>query len=287
MRFLGLGDNVVDCYLDEKIYYPGGNAVNVAVGASRAGCEAAYLGVFGDDEEAVHLQNALRLEGVAMDRCRFIHAISGHPGVRLTKEGDRVFVGGPQNTCQHIVRLRLTKDDLEYLTGFDICHTSCYSSIEPELEKMSRRCDISFDFSSGHIDGAYLSSVCPHIRFAFFSGSHMGDGERETLVDRVHGYGVEIVGVTLGRRGAAFSRQVNGERAVYRQGVVETKVMDTMGAGDSFIAGFLTRFFDTENMTEALAYAARRAAATCGEHGGFGHGRPLPAHADYEAWRGV
>lgn len=31
MKLIAVGDNVTDCYLDEGIYYPGGNAVNVAV----------------------------------------------------------------------------------------------------------------------------------------------------------------------------------------------------------------------------------------------------------------
>ena len=30
MKLIAVGDNVTDCYLDEGIYYPGGNAVNVA-----------------------------------------------------------------------------------------------------------------------------------------------------------------------------------------------------------------------------------------------------------------
>lgn len=33
MRIIGIGDNVVDCYLDQGLYYPGGNCVNVAVNA--------------------------------------------------------------------------------------------------------------------------------------------------------------------------------------------------------------------------------------------------------------
>ena len=32
MKLIAVGDNVTDCYLDEGIYYPGGNAVkNIAV----------------------------------------------------------------------------------------------------------------------------------------------------------------------------------------------------------------------------------------------------------------
>ena len=37
MKLLGLGDSVMDAYLFQNKCYPGGNAVNVAVLAKRAG----------------------------------------------------------------------------------------------------------------------------------------------------------------------------------------------------------------------------------------------------------
>ncbi len=285
MKIIGVGDNVVDCYLDEKIYYPGGNAVNVAVGCARAGCEVAYLGVFGDDEEAQHLQDCLHKEGIDTAGCRTVHAPSGHPGVKLTAEGDRVFVGGPQNTAQHIVRLRLTKEDKEYISGFDICHTSCYSSIEPELSNLQNCCDVSFDFSSGNTGDSYLESVCKYIKYAFFSGADWSDAQCRELAEKVHAYGVAVVGITLGSKGAFFSKKENGETKQYKQGIVKANVVDTMGAGDSFIAGFLSCFGRTQNMEEALQFAAERAAKTCEENGGFGYGKPFPAHCRWDAWK--
>ena len=49
-KMIAVGDNVVDCYLDDHVYYPGGNAVNVAVNCRRDGIEdVAYIGMFGND----------------------------------------------------------------------------------------------------------------------------------------------------------------------------------------------------------------------------------------------
>lgn len=272
MRMIAVGDNVVDCYLDQGIYYPGGNAVNVAVGCKRLGIEeVAYMGVLGDDREADHLTWALEQEDISWDRCRRVYAPSGHPGVRLV-DGDRVFVGGPKDTAQHIVRIRLMPDDLAYIGTFDICHTSCYSSIEFELESIKERCDISYDFSSDHQSPAYLARVCPHVRFAFFSGAHLTDAQLNQLIDQAHGYGTEIVGITLGGRGALFSK--DGIR--YAQGIKRIDhVVDTMGAGDRFIAGFLTRTMRGDAMADALDFAADSAAKACLEPGGFGYGHPF------------
>lgn len=267
MKIIAIGDNVVDCYLDQDKYYPGGNCVNVAVNARRLGAEAAaYIGIFATDEMAGHLKAVLDLEGVDWSNSRTVVGRSGQPQVNLTADGDRIFVGGPKDTVQHIVRLRLIQRDLDYAAGFDVCHVSCYSSMEEELPALSRHVPIAFDFSDRR-EPAYLARVCPHIRYGFFSGSHLSDGELEELLAELAPYGLPVIGITRGASPALFVE--NGHR--YFQAPLETEVVDTMGAGDSFIAGFLRAHLDGEPMEQALLRGAESARATCGFHGGFGH----------------
>ncbi|UUZ97732.1 PfkB family carbohydrate kinase [Paenibacillus sp. P25] len=45
-----------------------------------------------------------------------------------------------------------------------------------------------------------------------------------------------------------------------------------MGAGDSFIGGFLASYHAKNDMRQALLQAARSAAATCEIDGAFGYG---------------
>lgn len=271
MKLISVGDNVVDCYEDQGMYYPGGNCVNVAVNCKRYGFkECAYIGVFGTDEKAEHIKWALKQEGVRFERSRHMVGISGQPRVSLTPDGDRVFVHSPKNTVQHLVRLRLTQEDLDYIAGFDLCHTSCYSGIEPELPALAEHCRVSFDFST-RTELDYLERVCPYVNIAFFSGSHLSQEKLNALITKAHELGTEVVGVTLGGEGALFSWQ--GKR--YRQGIVPVEVVDTMGAGDSFIAGFLTHFLATRDMEGALAKAAEHAAETCKTYGAFGYPKEL------------
>ena len=280
MQLIAVGDNVVDCYLDQGIFYPGGNAVNVAVNCARNGAErAAYIGIFGNDAASDHIQASLTAEHVSWEYSRRTYAVSGQPQVKLTSEGDRVFVGSIKETAQSLFRLQLTQRDLEYIAGFNCCHTSCYSGLEPELPQIKPRCQVSFDFSDESSD-EYIDQVAPHIRFAFFSGSGVDQSRRDAMIRRCHDAGVEIVGITLGAMGAVFSRL--GER--FRQPVKPAQsLVDTMGAGDSFIAGFLTRFLDSGDMTDALDYAAERAAITCGFYGAFGHPHPFTEPPDHQS----
>lgn len=272
MRIICVGDNVVDCYLDQHLYYPGGNAVNVAVHCSRCGAErVAYMGVFGDDAEAEHIKWALCREGVEFERSRKVYAPSGHPRVSLTADGDRVFVASPDRTAQRLFRIRLIADDLAFIGGFDLCHTSVYSGIEPELRAICPLTDVSFDFSTNHEPG-YIDEVAGYVRYAFFSGADLTERELDDIILRCHDLGTEIVGITLGSRGALFSRR--GER--YRQKPIPSvHVVDTMGAGDSFIAGFLIRYNESRSIDEALVFASEKAASTCGSYGGFGYPRTL------------
>ena len=83
--------------------------------------------------------------------------------------------------------------------------------------------------------------------------------------------GPTLVVVTCGAAGAFASE---GDRVV-RQGIVETEVVDTLGAGDAFAARLLVERLGGAPLAEAMGRAAESAAATCRYLGAFGHGVPL------------
>ena len=147
MKLIAIGDNVTDCYMDEGVYFPGGNAVNVAVNCKKNGAEKVnYIGVFGDDERADYIKQCLTEEGVTYDRSRKVYAHTAQPRVYL-KDGDRVFAPGLRDSCQHLFSIKIVKEDEEIIKDYDICHTSCYSNLEYELEELAKICSVSFDFS--------------------------------------------------------------------------------------------------------------------------------------------
>ncbi|WP_010281159.1 PfkB family carbohydrate kinase [Bacillus timonensis] len=271
MKVIAIGDNVVDCYLDQGLYYPGGNAVNVAVNCKRSGAEeVGYIGVFATDDKAQHLKDVLSKEGISYQRSRVVEGKSGQPRVNLTEEGDRVFVFSPKDTVQHLVKIRLVEGDYDYIKTFDVCHTSCYSWLEDELPILSKQIDVSFDFSENR-DSEYLQKVCPYISIGFFSGASLSDDEIENLLAELKGYNLKVIGITRGSKPAIFVH--NGKR--YEQEVLETEVVDTMGAGDSFIGAFLTAFYNEKSMEESLYDAAKSASTTCTFYGGFGYPNKL------------
>nr|WP_231784145.1 PfkB family carbohydrate kinase [Lentibacillus sp. JNUCC-1] len=61
----------------------------------------------------------------------------------------------------------------------------------------------------------------------------------------------------------------------YQQDVVDVLVVDTMGAGDSFIGSFLTEYYTHKDIKKALQSAAVSASVTCGFYGGFEYPKQL------------
>ncbi|MFC4321356.1 PfkB family carbohydrate kinase [Litchfieldia salsa] len=271
MKLITIGDNVVDCYLDQNKYYPGGNCVNVAVNAKRNGAsEVAYLGIFGNDEPAGHIKYVLNREGIDYRYSRDVTGITGQPQVTLTGDNDRVFVGGPKNTVQHKFKIQLVQEELDYIKTFDLSHVSCYSSMESELSKLSQVSKVSYDFSNRK-DLTYIESIAPYISYAFFSAAELSDEELERFIRDLASFRFEIIGLTRGGRPAIFIK--NGR--IYEQMLKNISVVDTMGAGDSLIAGFLTSYISGDTIEAAIEKGTRSAEKTCQDYGGFGYPKEM------------
>ncbi|WP_318618043.1 PfkB family carbohydrate kinase [Sporosarcina sp. YIM B06819] len=267
MNLIAVGDNVVDCYLDQQTYYPGGNCVNVAVNAKRNGAEnVAYIGIFGSDGMAEHIKYALKEESIDFSLSRKADGLSGQPQVSLTPTGDRIFVGGAKNTVQHKLKLQLIKEDLDFISKFDVCHVSCYSSMESELANVSNVIDISYDFSN-RLNLDYIESIAQHIKYAFFSAAELNNQELNVFIEQVKKLNFEIAVVTRGSLPALFIK--SGE--IFNQNLNPITVVDTMGAGDSLIGAFLVHYKNEVAIEEAIERATKSAEKTCGFYGGFGY----------------
>lgn len=264
---LGIGDNVLDCYVNENLAYPGGNALNVAVYSRLLmGGRGGFVGIVGDDEFAAHLVDVL--DEVGVDRARLRRA-SGHNGmafVQLDAEGDRRFVGSNGGGVQQLLRLRISTADLEYAAGFARVHTSTYSAIDTELPLLAENSTVSYDFSD-HPDRDHVEAVGPHLEVAFASGSHLSEADVEALGHHALRSGIGQMVITLGARGV-LAYEAGGRR----QGEVKpVAAVDTLGAGDAFITGYLTARQAGADLQQCLDVASASGALACTYRGAFGH----------------
>lgn len=292
IKTLGLGDNVCDKYLHISTIYPGGNALNVAVFSGMFGAESAYLGTFGDDVIGRHVYGVAKEIGLDISHCRLEHGDNGCARVQLV-DGDRIFLTGNKGGISREKPPVLTAIDEEYISGFDLVHTSVYSFLEPQLPVIRRAAKfVSMDFSN-RMDDDYFRECCPYIDCAEIS---CGDQEEAAIRDtmgKIMAYGCkQIVIATRGAKGAFV--QV-GDR-FYEQSPHLVEARDTMGAGDAFIACFLTNYIDGigdavdfnlktgKGITSAAEYkdclirlslyrASLFSSAQCERDGSFGYGK--------------
>lgn len=263
-RILGLGDNTVDTYVDAALQFPGGNAVNVAAMTARMGASTAYLGCFGTDEGGRLLHEALTAEGVDLSRTRIRPGPNARAYLRHV-DGDRHFI---RSGAGIRADYRWEDADFAYAGTFDHAHTSIYSELGEALPRFATSVpSLSFD-ASNKWTPENLRDVLPHVRFAFLSASELTGQEAMAVARDCLALGPEVVVLTRGGSGALG---LNREESVL-QPAIPAKVVDTLGAGDGFISGFLMAALRREPLDECMRRGAEFGARACGWHGGFGHG---------------
>ncbi|WP_336629724.1 MULTISPECIES: PfkB family carbohydrate kinase [unclassified Microbacterium] len=286
VKVLGFGDNVIDRFVDRQVDYPGGNCVNLAVFARQRGADAAYMGVFGSDAEGAFLRS--ELAGIGLD---ISHSVvrDGETGIAMVEvvDGDRVFLGGNDGGVTVREPIILDEADLAYVSGFDLVHSSVYSSAEPELPALARTgALVSYDLSSeDHFRSAeYLAGVAAHLDLALLSCSHLTRPQTEQVLREVVARGARLA---LGTRGASGSILFDGLQFHHAAAVPlddARPIADTMGCGDALLAAFVCTMLEhgwRKGVTPppaaigaALAAGSAFAAEQCFVDGAFGHGRP-------------
>lgn len=259
-RFAAVGDNCVDRFqppVSRSLI--GGNAINVAVQLALMGHEAHYFGAVGKDADGMRTRQALEGNGVLTGHLKMIEGETAYTNVEIDDKGDRFFAFEEFGVCSTYVP---DERDMTVLLGMDHVHIGWIRDDGLLRQRLSAAGvsvsqDISVQNDPSHLGVAGLS-------IAF--GSAGDDPARATaMMDDLLSRGAALAVVTCGAAGSAAS----DGRATARAGIAPVEVVDTTGAGDSFIAGFLGTWRAGASLQQALEAGRDRAALTCGHLGGF------------------
>lgn len=264
-RILAFGDNVVDCYRDQRRMFPGGNCVNHAVFARRFGAETAYAGAVSNDDAGRAIRDAFLAEGVETSLLRFLPGQTAYC-VIATESGERVFIGA--NLGVSIIAP--SPADLAWMKTADAVHTGRSSHVDAWLAHLATLTRVSYDFATIH-DEERISGIAPYCFLAGFSGGNLSHDEALCLAGRALKHGAEWAVITRGDKGALLA----GPDGTYEASALLVKPVDTLGAGDTFIARTLVGLLRRETPEEILRDATEAAAETCLSPGAFGHGVPM------------
>lgn len=259
-KFASVGDNCVDRFLPPVgTSLVGGNAVNVAVQLARLGCRSAYFGAVGSDAAGRYMRRMLDDNRVNVDHVVVRDTHTAYTDIRTLPDGDRQIVSEDFGACDGYAPTDVERLALRTFHHVHLGWLNDSGALREQLLEwgISVSQDVSVNTKPENIAVDKLS-------IAFASA-----GEDETLgkekATELLDHGARLAVVTLGSAGSLAS---DGKHFV-KVGIVPANVVDTTGAGDSFIAGFLAAFVAQNPIEACLKKGAQRAAMTCEHVGGF------------------
>lgn len=243
---------------------PGGAPANVAVGLAKLGIDTGFIGKVGSDPFGEFLIGTLQQNSVDTT-----YLIAGEASrttlafVATRSDGmkDITFYRHPGADIQ----LSPHEIDEDYIQSSEVFHYGSVSlSHSPTREATLKAIQcakhagafISYDpnlrlmlWDSADDAKHWIWEVMPYADVVKISEEEWefvtGDVELRGGIERILGLGVKLLVVTLGERGCYYT---NG----YVEGSVDgfaVDVVDTLGAGDAFVAAMLSQLMQYDNLT--------------------------------------
>ncbi|HEX9063400.1 MAG TPA: PfkB family carbohydrate kinase [Clostridia bacterium] len=238
---------------------PGGAPANVLACISRLGGTAAFIGKVGDDIFGHFLEEVLRKHGIETRGLKFSkEAKTTLAFVELDNKGDRSFSfyrnPGADTLLEpsdidveliksskifHFGSLSLTDEPSKSATLAAIktaresgCILSYDPNLRPALWKSQNDAKENISSLLGYADILKVSEE----ELEFLTG---GNGLDKGSLKLCKSYGIKIILVTRGPEGCYYRfEDVTGESPAFR----DVNTVDTTGAGDAFLGGFLHSF---------------------------------------------
>ncbi len=254
-RFATIGDNCIDRYLPLNQAAVGGNALNVAVQLALQGENCQYFGAVGRDEDGHWTRNVLVENGVTVDHLRELDAPTAYTLLDVDDNGERIITFEEFGAT---AEYRPTEAEISVLESMDHIHigwlqgTDAFrSALAVSGATVSQDVAVNRDLASVDIG---FDSVGP------------SDARARDALQKLQAAGCRVAVVTCGTMG---SIAWNGGDIVTTGIDPLATVIDTTGAGDTFIAGFISAWKRQHPLAECLAAGRGAAAKTCGHMGGF------------------
>lgn len=264
------------CYAGKFDKTIGGAESNVAIALSRLGHKAGWISRLGNDEFGLYIRNFIRGEGVDTSKVTF--DADRQTGVffkeRKNGEEPRVFYYRNNSAASH-----LKTEDLDeaYIAGARFLHIT---GITPALSESCRKTVLS----AIEIAKKYGVQVIfdPNIRLKLWDKDTatkvlreiadlsdivlpgLSEGillthkqSPEQIADELLGGRTKTVVIKLGKEGAYYATRVESG---YVKGQTVKTIVDPIGAGDGFAAGYLSGLLRGYSCREAVKLANKVAA---------------------------
>ena len=254
MRVAEIGDNCIDLYERIGKKYPTGNVVDTGVNLKKLGIDVSIISTTGNDENGKWVIESLEKEGLDIS-----HLKIGDGPTAITymdmDGNDRVHGDYVEGVLENI---EFDEEDVRFACKHDLVHTALWGKAEKVLPAIAQKgVPIAFDYAD-RLDHQLVEETLPYVTYGFYS-YHKGEDEyiKVFLMDKGD-RGMKVAVATFGEDG---SLAYDG-KTFYRGEIVPAKeVVNTVGAGDSFIAGFLYGILNKYEIPECLKTGAKIASS--------------------------
>ena len=233
MKAAAIGDNCIDVYERLGRKYPTGNVVDTGVNIQKLGIPVSIITTTGSDENGTWMLQTLEKEGLDISHVKTAQGQTAVTYMDLNGR-DRVHGDYVEGVLEDIV---FDEEDIRFAAEHDLVHTALWGKAEGTLEKIKAAnsgCLISFDYAD-RLDHELVEQTLPYVDYGFYSYHGEPDEKiKSFLKDKVE-RGMNLAVATFGEKG---SLAYDG-KGFTRGGIYPAEVVNTVGAGDSFIAGFL------------------------------------------------
>lgn len=291
MRFVVCGENLVDLIPGEIVSpaetrwsaLAGGGPMNTSVALAKLGAPTQFLGRLGNDAFGAQIERHLVANEVGLDLA--VHSTDPTPlaVVSLDEEGKASYTFHFEGTSSFSWK----PDEFPRLSADDWLHFASIgfvvgSGIGPLLEFVQgTEASLSYDLNIRPTvipdRERYFACVEPLMAAVGHSGGIVkaSDDDINWLVDDtdplahaeewVHRFGLSMFLVTLGADGAVA---VQSDGQIVRAPGRKVDLVDTVGAGDTFMAGFLSAYVeDPSDVARALTHGIGASALVCTRKG--------------------
>lgn len=255
MKLVGVGLSCIDLYENLNLWYPTGNSVDFIIHMSRFDYKTSMVTVIGNDVYGKEMIKILNKENVDTS-----HITIKEGSTALFKmeihNNDRFHKEKSEGVMEYF---ELTNEDIEFISKFEYVHTNFSGRTSNYLPLFKENgLQVIFDYSTNVNKKAELT--LPYVDYAFFSYKEDDEFIRNYM-RWVKRYGTKLVVVTLGDNG---SLAYDGKR-FYKGTIISTKVVNTVGAGDSFCAGFMKGIISKMSIEECLMEGAKISSEVVGK----------------------
>lgn len=260
----GIGDNCIDEYVHLGRRYPTGNVVDTGVNMRKLGIPVSIISTTGSDANGRWMVDSLAKEGLDLSHFKVAEGKTAITYMTLD-ENDRVHGDYEEGVLEHIV---FDDEDVRFAAQHDLVFTAFWGKAEGVMGRIHDLGAITaFDYATSNDPRlpAMLEATRGAIDYGFFSYKGVGNRNdpepRSFLIDMVQNYGMKVAVATFGEQGSLAYNGVafHGGHVVYQPNVV-----NTVGAGDAFIAGFLAGVLKGRDLSCCLHDGSRLASKVVG-----------------------